>query len=198
MSSTARAHALITAGSSPISVCGNTAPMRMTGSTRLRPEHSWRVCFRSSRVVVIEVDTLWTVPRSRGGRFVSQRIPPVAENDWPDDIRPALDRLAGERGRPLNVFRTLANHPRLFLRWLGLGEQLLDHSTLPPRLRELVILRTATLAGSSYEWAHHTVIGRSAGLSEDEIARVREGPDAAGWSDTDLAVLRAVDELYGG
>ena len=129
---------------------------------------------------------------------MSQRIPPVAENDWPDDIRPALDRLAGERGRPLNVFRTLANHPRLFLRWLGLGEQLLDHSTLPPRLRELVILRTATLAGSSYEWAHHTVIGRSAGLSEDEIARVREGPDAAGWSDTDLAVLRAVDELYGG
>jgi 4-carboxymuconolactone decarboxylase len=130
--------------------------------------------------------------------LVSQRIPPVAEDDWPDEIRPALDRLAGERGtRPLNVFTTFANHPRLFRRWLGLGEQLLDHSTLPPRLRELVILRTATLAGSSYEWAHHTVIGRSAGLSDDEIARVREGPDAAGWSDADRVVLRAVDELHG-
>jgi alkylhydroperoxidase family enzyme len=130
--------------------------------------------------------------------FVRQRIPPVAEDDWHDDIRPALDRLAGDRDRPLNVITTLANHPRLFRRWLGLGEQLVDHSTLPPRLRELVILRTATLADSSYEWAHHEVIGRSAGLSDDEIARVREGPDAAGWSDADRVVLRAVDELHGG
>jgi 4-carboxymuconolactone decarboxylase len=130
---------------------------------------------------------------------VSQRIPPVAEEDWPDDIRSALDRLADEYGaRPLNVFTTFANHPRLFQRWRDLGEQLLDHSTLPPRVRELVILRTATLAGSSYEWAHHTVIGRSTGLSDDEIARVPDGPAAGGWSDEDRDVLRAVDELHGG
>jgi 4-carboxymuconolactone decarboxylase len=130
---------------------------------------------------------------------VSQRIPPVAEDDWPEDIRPVLDRMTGEYGaRPLNVFTTLANHPRLFRRWRGLGEQLLDHSTLPPRVRELVILRTAALAGSSYEWAHHTVIGRSTGLGDDEIARIREGPAAVGWSDEDRVVLGAVDELHGG
>ena len=38
-------------------------------------------------------------------------------------------------------------------------------------------------------------IGLDCGLSEDEIARIKEGPDGAGWKDLDRAVLRATDEL---
>jgi len=124
------------------------------------------------------------------------RIPPVKEPDWDDDVRSALRRLATGRDRPPNVFTTLANHPRLFRPWLDLGDHVLGQSTLPPRVREMVILRTAALAGSPYEWAHHTVIGRSAGLSDDEIARVESGPDASGWAEDDRDVLRAVDELH--
>jgi alkylhydroperoxidase family enzyme len=34
------------------------------------------------------------------------------------------------------------------------------------------------------------------GLTHDEIERVADGPDAAGWSAEDAALLRAADELH--
>jgi AhpD family alkylhydroperoxidase len=121
------------------------------------------------------------------------RITPVEE--WPEDVRAALERLAGPDGAVPNVFTTLARHPDLFHRWLGLGNHILNASTLPARTREMIILRTAARTDSEYEWAHHAAIGRRAGLTDDEIARIAAGPDAPGWTDPDLPVLRAVDEL---
>jgi len=126
------------------------------------------------------------------------RIPPVAESDMDDDVRSLLDQLGTGGNRVPNVFTTMARHPRLFRRWLALGDHLLYKSTLPAREREMVILRTAALAGSRYEWAHHAIIGRSADLGDDEITRIAAGPDAAGWAEDDQVVLRAVDELHSG
>jgi len=40
------------------------------------------------------------------------------------------------------------------------------------------------------------VIGKQAGLNDDEIKRITEGPDAPGWNPFDATLLRAVDELY--
>lgn len=122
------------------------------------------------------------------------RIHPIEE--WPDEARRDLERVAGADGRVPNVFTTLANHPSLLHGWMGLGSHLLYRSSLPARTRELVILRTADRAGSPYEWAHHTEIGRTAGLTDAEIARVAAGPDAPDWPDEDRTVLRAVDELH--
>lgn len=69
---------------------------------------------------------------------------------------------------------------------------------LPREETELVILRVAHNTGSEYEWAQHERMARRAGLSDEEIARVREGPDAAGWSERRTLLLRAADELHGG
>lgn len=98
-------------------------------------------------------------------------------------------------GRTLNLFTTLANHPDLFRRWMGFARHS-ERSTLGPRERELLILRTSHRCGCHYEWLHHVAIGRECGLTDDEIEGVREGPAAAGWSDADAAVLAAVDGLY--
>jgi alkylhydroperoxidase family enzyme len=40
------------------------------------------------------------------------------------------------------------------------------------------------------------LIGRASGLTDEEIDRVREGPDAAGWVPADADLLRAADELH--
>ena len=63
--------------------------------------------------------------------------------------------------------------------------------TLPRRDTELVILRVSVLSGSDYEWDHHVRIGRKAGLTEEEIRRVGDRPDAPGWSERDGALLDA-------
>ena len=69
-------------------------------------------------------------------------------------------------------------------------------STLPPRHRELLILRTAWLCQSSYLWADHAPTARTAGITPAELRRIAEGPDAAGWDPFDATLLRLADELY--
>jgi 4-carboxymuconolactone decarboxylase len=95
-----------------------------------------------------------------------------------------------------NIFTTLVRHPGLFRKWLPFGGKLLLAGKLEPRHRELLILRTAWRCGSQYEWAQHDVIGRTVGLSGEEVARVLEGPEARGWDPFDAAILRAADELH--
>jgi alkylhydroperoxidase family enzyme len=128
---------------------------------------------------------------------MTTRIPPLADGEGDDEERRLLDGL--DFGDPVpNIFTTFVRHPRLFRRWLGLGQHLLRESTLPAREREIVILRTATLSGSAYEWVQHAVIGQQAGLSKEEVDRIAAGPDASGWTDDDRVLLRAIDELHGG
>jgi 4-carboxymuconolactone decarboxylase len=102
--------------------------------------------------------------------------------------------LLGER--TLNIFATLAHHPKLMKRWLVFGNHVLAKSTLAPRDRELLILRTGWNCRAPYEWGQHVAIARDVGIGDDEIGRVAEGPDANGWSADDSVLLRAADELY--
>lgn len=117
------------------------------------------------------------------------RIGPLAPEDM-DEKQGAMYAAGPE----LNIFATLVRHPGLYRRWAPFGGKLLRGAKLPARDRELVILRTAFRCGSAYEWGQHVGIGREAGLSDDEMRRVAEGPDA-GWSIEDAAKIRAVDEL---
>jgi alkylhydroperoxidase family enzyme len=95
----------------------------------------------------------------------------------------------------MNIFTTLVRHPGLFRRWLPFGGKLLS-GKLPPRERELLILRTGWLCHAEYEWAQHREIARSIGIPDEEIERVRHGADADGWDPFDATLLRAADELH--
>lgn len=121
------------------------------------------------------------------------RIPPLSTDERDGTSAELLARV-GELAE-LNIFATLARHPRVFKRWVPFGGVLLDGS-IPARDRELLILRTAHRCTCRYEWAHHEVIATRAGLCPDEISGVREGPARPGWSIFDAALLRAVDELH--
>ena len=99
-------------------------------------------------------------------------------------VNSGIARLAGiaTRGRPPHIFTTLGRHRGLFRRWLWFAGALMPGGKLPRDETELLILRVAHNTGCEYEWSHHERIGRRAGLSNEEIARVREGPDAPEWS----------------
>lgn len=117
------------------------------------------------------------------------RIHPVPEDDWDDDTAALLGAVG-----PLNLFTTMANHPKLMKRWLVFGGHVLSKSTLPERERELAILRVGWRCGSDYEFGQHTLIGRAVGLSDDEIRRTTLD-DLEEWSPDDAALLTAADEL---
>lgn len=67
---------------------------------------------------------------------------------------------------------------------------------IPLREKELLILRTAYLSRAQYQWGRHYNTGRKAGLTDEEIARIVEGPDAAGWTPFEAVLLRAADEMH--
>ncbi|WP_051472268.1 carboxymuconolactone decarboxylase family protein [Patulibacter minatonensis] len=97
---------------------------------------------------------------------------------------------------PPNVFLTLGRHRRLFRGWLRFAGRLMPGGLLPRRETELVILRVAHLAGSSYEVAHHERLGRRAGLDPDDLRRVAVGPGVPGWSSRERTLLATVDALH--
>lgn len=129
---------------------------------------------------------------------MNARIAPVSLADADEETRALLEPLTQVRGadtRLLNVFGTIGNHPELLRHWLVFAGYLLSKSTLPPRLRELVILRVGWRCHSPYEWGQHVWVGRRAGVDDADLARLAHGPDAQGWSEVERAALRAADEL---
>jgi alkylhydroperoxidase family enzyme len=108
---------------------------------------------------------------------------------------PRIAPLAANSDQPtLNIFRTLDHNHELFKGFLALGSHLLRGNTLPPRDREIVILRTGWRCGSEYEFGQHTVIGGDAGLTDAEIARLADA-DGGEWGDDDRALVAMVDEI---
>jgi 4-carboxymuconolactone decarboxylase len=124
----------------------------------------------------------------------TSRIPPLAPDQLDDRQRELLAGVA-VGGPASNIFATLVRHPGLFNRWLPFGGKLLA-GKLPARDRELLILRTAWHCRSSYEWGQHALLARQAGVADEEVDRIPDGPDAPGWSPSDAVLLRAADELH--
>ena len=130
-----------------------------------------------------------------GTRLSEPRIAPLAKSEW-NPAQTAILKPYEDSGRLYNVFTTMARHPELAEDWLVFGRHILSDSTLPPRERELAILRIGWLCQAEYEWAQHARLGLTAGLTAEEIARITKGPEAPGWSEFDAAILTAVDELH--
>lgn len=104
-------------------------------------------------------------------------------------------QLLGSNERPLNVTATIANHPKLAESWLGFARYVLSENSLPPRDREILILRIGWLCQAEYEWGQHSRLARTVGLTDEEIVRITEGPEAKGWSEHERALLHATDQL---
>jgi alkylhydroperoxidase family enzyme len=129
-------------------------------------------------------------------RLKTPRIEPVDPARLTDEQRDALAPLMGERG-PLNIFRTFAHAPKALTRFLEWGGYVLSkRNSLPPRDREIVILRTGFLCRSGYEFTQHHRIGLQSGLTEEEIGMIKQGAEASGWSPADQALIAASDELH--
>ena len=117
------------------------------------------------------------------------RLAPTTADQRDPETNTLIDSLGG-----LNIFTTLAHHPKALKSWLRFGGHVLAGNSIPEREREMMILRAGWRCRSDYEFGQHTVIGLRAGLTDDEVRRLAtEG--VSGWSESDSMLVRAVDEL---
>jgi alkylhydroperoxidase family enzyme len=98
-------------------------------------------------------------------------------------------------GTPLNIFGTIAHHPRLLKRFMNFAGLFLNKGLLPAREREIVILRVGWNCQSVYEFGQHTIIGERVGLSLEEVAALTRDAVVGQWSDDDSHLIAMADEL---
>ncbi len=131
-------------------------------------------------------------------RLSHPRVTPLTREELAPDIRAMLERPGGfEHGQVLNVFATLARHPALLKRWTPLANHLLFKSSLPPRERELVIMRAGWMAGSAYEWGQHVVIARDqCGFTDADFSALAVGSSDPHWTGPEAALLALAEQLH--
>lgn len=129
------------------------------------------------------------------------RIAPLPADDLPPEAEAAAVEMRAAFGIPENGFtpeslRMMLVHPELFRGQMALG-MALAAGAIPPRERELAVLRNAWLCGAPYEWGEHVEIGRKrCGLTAEEVERCTQGSLAQGWSEHDRAIVKGVEELH--
>lgn len=117
-------------------------------------------------------------------------LSPIQNTDWPTEIADMLEGFAGQ----LNIYRVMAHHPGLLQAWADLRDHVVNGTALGAERSEIVILRTGHLLGSAYEWAHHVVRGRQAGLSDARIAKL--AGSVGDMQPEDALFAQAVDQLF--
>jgi alkylhydroperoxidase family enzyme len=135
-----------------------------------------------------------TTPLGRPEPLAAPRVAPVSMESATPEQRKFLEAQEPSLSR-LNVVRTFSVNPRLAEAWQPFAYYVLRTSTLPPRDREMLILRIGWLNQSRYEFTQHVRVAKGLGFTDADIERVKAGPDAPGLDAFDAALLHAVDQL---
>ena len=115
------------------------------------------------------------------------------------DFEPGLKRRLEELwGEPVNLYRALGNHPKLAAAWTEFANSIRHDSRTPRKLRELMILRTAQIARSHYEWAQHLKMARKAGVSENQINELEVWRESKHFDDRERAALALTEGVMAG
>jgi 4-carboxymuconolactone decarboxylase len=137
------------------------------------------------------------------------RLPGLAEERWSEEVTGLLQATLAPVGamegaapaptrRPLPILSVIAHQERLLGPFLAWASAIALDGVLSRRDSELLALRVAHNCASDFEWRHHAVFARAAGMTDDEIARVATASASAegGWAPNEAALLRAADELH--
>ncbi len=98
------------------------------------------------------------------------RIPYPSDAELDDEARAILGALP-----PLNILRMFAGAPAALRPLTELGQAIILHAELDPRLRQIAILSVAHASGSVYERAQHENVSRALGVSDADIEAASTG-----------------------
>lgn len=110
---------------------------------------------------------------------ITPRIPPLS----PDQFTPEQAELTGPWSN-LVFSRVLVRRPDMYRIFLPFIEKVIADTRLPPRDRQIIVLRTLAAAHDTYELHHHKVISVKTGMSEAEIEAAVSGEGLAGFDRT--------------
>ncbi len=126
------------------------------------------------------------------------RMPQVAREDFTDETRAFFGQWTGGIFKDADknpVLRTFAHHPQLANAFSPLNVHLLSTNSLPVKLRQIAIMRTAWITGAVYMWSSHLNTSMSVGLSPEMYGPIQRGADDPYFTEFERVVVRATEEL---
>jgi uncharacterized peroxidase-related enzyme len=102
------------------------------------------------------------------------RIQPIDPANAPAAAQPMLEGLNKKMGRVPNIFKTMAQAPSVLEAYMTFSGAMAK-SSLPATLREQIALACAGATNCDYCASAHTVIGKGAGLNDDQTAHALQG-----------------------
>src|SRR5438270_2836047 len=98
-------------------------------------------------------------------------------------------QIAAERGGASRLYHQLLHSPNFAAGWLALSRAVRSQGILEEPLRELIILQVGRLLRADYEWSHHVVIARRAGVTDAQIAALDGAADSPLFRPREQAAL---------
>jgi len=123
----------------------------------------------------------------------SPRVAPVAPGTRPE-LAELEARIRGARGRLSPLYCVLLNSPALASGWEHLFTVIRQQTSVPPALRELVILRIAVLNGADYEFEAHVPHALAAGMTQEAVDGLRKNAVQA-FEGTEKLILQFTDAM---
>lgn len=128
------------------------------------------------------------------------RITPITPGTRPE-LAAQEAQIMTARGRVSDLYQVLLNSPAVAHGWEQMLSAVRNKNSLPPALRELVIVRVAVLNKADFEYQAHVPIALKEGATQSMIDAVTNAaylapmPTAAGLSQAQQVALLLTDTM---
>lgn len=122
------------------------------------------------------------------------RIQPMRREDAAPEVAALYDLMEKMGNPPPNMHLTFGKNANLYAKWLPFATYIIPASSLAPRDRQILILRSAFNWRCGYAWSQHVRISkRLSALVDAEIAAL-ENTGTHAWTAKEAALIRACDD----
>ena len=125
---------------------------------------------------------------------MTTRVPPVVPGTRAE-LAAIEASIKAQRGRISLLYEVLLNSAPLAEGWEKLLTAVRNHSSVPPDIREMVILRVAILNQAPFEFEAHAPIARKVGVPEAKLAALRETHPGDAFTPRERAVFALTDAM---
>lgn len=124
------------------------------------------------------------------------RVKPIQEDTAEAEVSVIYKGIKSKMGKVPNIFLNMGNSPAVLKGYLGLSDAA-GHTSLSPKLRELIALTVGQANNCGYCLSAHTAIAQGSGVSDQEILSARKGAAKDAKTQAILAFAKIVVEKKG-
>lgn len=119
------------------------------------------------------------------------RVKPVTPEEAKGEVKEIYQSLQKNMGKVFNIFQNMGNSAVTLKGFLALSDAV-NHTTLPPKLREQIALIVGQSNHCNYCLSAHSTIAKGCGLNDQDILNARHGESS---NARDQAILKFAKQV---